>query len=61
MDERPLTTTTHKVEDPMHDTIESLVICFSVGIIFTPLILFLLFLRYINHKEKAALAELNEE
>jgi hypothetical protein len=41
----------------MHDLIEGLAICFSVGMIFTPLIGFLLFLRYISRKEKAALAE----
>jgi hypothetical protein len=44
----------------MHDLIEGLAICFSVSMIFTPLIGFLLFLRYINRKEKAALAEFNE-
>jgi len=45
----------------MHDLIESLAICFSIAMIFTPLIGFLLFLRYINRKETSALVELNEE
>ena len=45
----------------MHDLIEGLAICFSATMIFTPLIGFVLFLRYINHKEKSALAELNKE
>jgi hypothetical protein len=45
----------------MHDLIESLAICLSVSMIFTPLIGFVLFLRHINRKEKAALAELNEK
>lgn len=45
----------------MHDLIESLAICFSLTLIFTPLIGFLLFLRYIKHKERAALAEFNEK
>lgn len=44
----------------MHDLIEGLAICFSVGMIFTPLISFLIFLRYINRKEKATLAEYGE-
>jgi hypothetical protein len=45
----------------MHDAVESLAICLSIGMVFTPLIGFILFLRYINRKEKAALAELNKE
>jgi len=44
----------------MHDFIESLAISFSIAMIFTPLVGFLLFLRYINRKEKAALAEYGE-
>ena len=45
----------------MHDFIEGLAICLSVGMIFTPLVGFLLFLRYINRKEQATLAEFNEQ
>ncbi len=45
----------------MHDLIESLAICYAVGLIFAPLIAFLLFLRYIKRKEKAALAEFEEQ
>ncbi len=45
----------------MHDLLEGLAICFSVALIFTPLIGFVLFLRYINRKERAALAEYNEK
>jgi hypothetical protein len=45
----------------MHDLIEGLAICFSMGLIFTPLIGFLLILRYINRKEKAVLAEYGEK
>lgn len=45
----------------MHDLVESLAICYSIGMIFTPLIGFALFLRYINRKEKAALTEFDEK
>lgn len=45
----------------MHDLIEGLAICFSVGMIFTPFISFVLFMRYINRKEKAVLANLHKE
>jgi len=45
----------------MHDMIASLAICLSVGMVFTPLIGFVLFLRYINRKEKAAVEQFNNE
>ena len=43
------------------EKIDSICGCFSVGLIFTPLIGFLLILRYINRKEKAVLAEYGEK
>lgn len=45
----------------MLDLIEGLAICFSVLMIFSPLVGFVLFTRYINRKEKAALAEFAEK
>lgn len=44
----------------MRDAIEGLAICLSVGIVFMPLIGFLMFNRYINHKEKKALREISQ-
>ena len=41
----------------MHDLIESVAICYAIGKMLAPLIGFVLFLRYINRKEKAALVE----
>ncbi|MDX1418103.1 MAG: hypothetical protein R3293_28130 [Candidatus Promineifilaceae bacterium] len=44
----------------MHDMIEGFAICLSVVMIFTPVIGFLLFLRYIRRKEKAALEQIEQ-
>ena len=51
----------HDFAEVFGTSIEGLAICLSVGMIFTPLVGFVLFLRYINRKEKATLAELNEK
>ena len=45
----------------MHDMIESVAICFSVFLIFSPLIGFVIFSRYINRKEKAVLEQYHKE
>ena len=52
---------TQKVEDMMHDLIESLAICSAIAMIFMPLIGFVLFLRTIKRKEKAALMEFEKQ
>lgn len=44
----------------MHDLIEGMAICSAVTMMFIPLVGFVLFLRVIKRKEKAALAEFEE-
>ncbi len=44
----------------MRDAIEGLAVCLSVGMVFMPLIGFILFNRYINRKEKEALREISQ-
>ena len=45
----------------MHDMIASLAICLSILLIFTPLIGFVIFSRYLSRKEKAVLEQYNEK
>ena len=44
----------------MGDFFEGLAICLSVGMVFTPLIGYVLFSRYLKRKEKAALKEFSK-
>lgn len=43
----------------MHDAIEGMAICLSIGLVLLPPTAFILFVRYIGRKEKAALRDIS--